>query len=107
MIRQLYSNICSLSIIYKGGTAVNKTEKAIEARLDAIEKKLDKIESTVSEILEDTIAKNLRVDAIENLAADIEDSLMTVEDNVDSIQDSFDNMDKKLDILAALLMPED
>jgi len=32
---------------------------------------------------------------------------MTVDDNVDFIKDAFDNMDKKLDILATLLMPED
>jgi len=86
---------------------MNSTEKSFEARLEAIEKKLDKIESEVSEILKDTIAKNLRVDAIENLATDIEDSLMTVEDNVEFIKDAFDNMDNKLDILATLLMPED
>ncbi|PLX31452.1 MAG: hypothetical protein C0604_07145 [Clostridiales bacterium] len=86
---------------------MNNTETRLEARLEAIEKKLDKIESEVSEILKDTIAKNLRVDAIENLATDIEDSLMTVEDNVEFIKDAFDNMDNKLDILATLLMPED
>ncbi len=86
---------------------MNKAETRFEARLEAIEKKLDKIESEVSEILKDTIAKNLRVDAIENLATDIEDSLMTVEDNVEFIKDAFDNMDNKLDILATLLMPED
>ncbi|GEM_PF-2246451 len=86
---------------------MNKAESTLEARLQAIEKKLDKIESDVSEILKDTIAKNLRVDAIENLATDIDDNLMTVDDNVDFIKDAFDNMDKKLDILATLLMPED
>jgi len=91
----------------QGRHLMNKTEKAIETRLEAMEKKLDKIESCLSEMLKDKIAKDLRVDSIENLATDLEDSLMTVGDNVDFIKDAFDNMDKKLDILATLLMPED
>ena len=85
---------------------MNSEKIELEKRIKTLENKLDKIESTLNDILQNAIAKDLRVEAIENLATDIDDRLMTVDDNVEFIKDAFDNMDKKLDILATLLLPE-
>jgi len=85
---------------------VNSEKIELVKRIKTLENKLDKIESTLNDILQNAIAKDLRVEAIENLATDIDDRLMTVDDNVEFIKDAFDNMDKKLDILATLLLPE-
>jgi hypothetical protein len=73
---------------------VNKEKTTLETRIEAIEKKLDKLESKLDDILQNAIAKNLRVEATENLATDIDDRLMTVDDNVEFIKDAFVNMDK-------------
>jgi len=85
---------------------MNSEKDKLEMRVDALEKKMEKMETTIEEILQHTLAKNLRIESIENLSTDIDDRLMTVDDNVESIKDSFENMDKKLDILATLLMPD-
>ena len=85
---------------------MNSEKIELVKRIKTLENKLDKIESTLNDILQNAIAKDLRVEAIENLATDIDDRLMTVDDNVEFIKDAFDNMDKKLDILATLLLPE-
>ena len=95
-----------VNYLQKGDYAMNSEKDKLEMRVDALEKKMEKMETTIEEILQHTLAKNLRIESIENLSTDIDDRLMTVDDNVESIKDSFENMDKKLDILATLLMPD-
>lgn len=81
--------------------------ETLEERMETIEKQIEILGPEIAELLRDTRAKKVRIEEIENLAADIDDRLLTMADDLEYLKDVFENMDKKLDILATLLMPEE
>lgn len=86
---------------------MTQSQNSPESHFSTLETKVEQLGSEISELLKDTRAKQLRIEEIENLAADIDDRLLTMADNIEILKDIFENMDKKLDILATILMPED
>ena len=86
---------------------MTQPNETLEERMETIEKQIEILGPEIAELLRDTRAKKVRIEEIENLAADIDDRLLTMADDLEYLKDVFENMDNKLDILATLLMPEE
>ena len=86
---------------------MTQPHETLEERMETIEKQIEILGPEIAELLRDTRAKKVRIEEIENLAADIDDRLLTMADDLEFLKDVFENMDRKLDILATLLMPEE
>lgn len=86
---------------------MTRPNETLEERMETIEKQIEILGPEIAELLRDTRAKKVRIEEIENLAADIDDRLLTMADDLEYLKDVFENMDNKLDILATLLMPEE
>jgi uncharacterized protein YoxC len=83
------------------------TLKKILGKLDEISNRLDKLEKDMEFIKVEARANNVSIKEIEKMVEDMDDRLLTLYDDVGSIDEQLSGVDTKLDLLGAMMFPEE